>query len=146
AAIENFAKFVDFGPADNAFRDWIKDAGLTLRLDRFAPVGNDEVGAAHGFIIVFASALCEPATFDQPTVRADTSDDVLSRLEPGPVEYRHIGIRRADHYIGAGDGLARRVHWHKFGIHEARHALAEFPAVVGIAAEYPVSLNRTLVL
>ena len=122
AAVEDFAELVDLVPGDDALLDRIEDAGLPLALDQFAPIGDDEIGAPHGLVVVLAPAFLEPAALDQRAVGADHRHDVLPGLDPGAVEHRHVRAGGADHHVGIAHHLARRLDGHELGVDQASPA------------------------
>src|SRR5687768_3339952 len=69
ATVEDFAQFVHLVPGDDALLDRVEDASLAFLLDRFPPVGHDEVRAAYRLVIILASSFLEPTAFDQRAVR-----------------------------------------------------------------------------
>ncbi len=140
------AEFDDLVPADDPLLDRIPHAGLTFGLDGFLPVGDDEIGAAHGLVVVLAPSALQPAALHERAVGAHDRDDMLPGLQPCAVEHRHVGARRADHHVGAANDLLRLADGNELRLDQFAHALAEGLAVLGAAAVDLVGLDLALVL
>ncbi len=119
---------------------------MPLLFYRLPPIRDDEIRTPCRLIVAFAPPLFKPAALYERGIRTNDCHDVLSWLNPGAVEDRHVGVGRADDNIGAAHDLSRSIDWHEFGVHELRHARAEPLAIVGIAAKDFVGLDRAFVL
>lgn len=118
--VENFSQFVNLVPRNDAPFNRTIQPDSPLLLYRLPPICYDDICTPCRLIVALAPPLFEPATLYERGIRTNDCHDVLSRLNPRAVEYRHFGVGRANDNIGAARDLSRRIDRHEFGVHQLR--------------------------